>query len=267
MASKRLFLLGLFFILFPITSVATVFILYDEAQGNLPDDQAWLSYAANGGVATSIVVAGGVNLQTDASASAGFSNYALFPLGFKKSLFPTLNSATGFTLSFAMQLHAEAHSSNDRAGFSIILLDENNLGVELGFWQDSIWSQSDNPLFQAKDEQVAFNSTASMISYDLTILQSDYYLTQNGSILLTGGLKDYSAFTGGPGGTSIPYSLPSYLFLGDDTSSASANVTLGRILLSDTAQFSVPEPSLIALICIGLLGLFCYYPVSKEVEA
>ncbi|NOQ14460.1 MAG: hypothetical protein GQ583_08310 [Methyloprofundus sp.] len=259
---KTLVFFSLFFILFPLTSAATVFTLYDETQGNLPDDQVWLSYAADGVAATSNAVAGGVQLQTDTSVSvsAGFSNYTLFPLGLKNSLFPTLNSTTGFTLSFTMQLHAETHISNDRAGFSVILLDENNRGVELGFWQDLIWSQSDSPLFQAKDEQFAFDTTASMVDYDLTLLQDKYYLTQGGTILLTGGLKDYSAFT-------IPYSLPNYLFLGDDTSSASADVTLGGILLSDNALFSVPEPSLIVLICLGLLGLFRHYPVSKEVEA
>jgi len=255
---------SLFFILFPHTSSATLFTLYDATQNNLPNDQPWLTYYSTG-TNNLTVVAEGANLQTDNAVSAGFSNYSLLPLGLKNPGFPTLNSTTGFTLSFSMQLNNESHVSDYRSGFSVILLDENNLGVELGFWQDTIWSQSDDPLFQAKDEQVAFNTAASMLSYDLTILNNDYFLTQNDNILLTGELKDYSAFTGGPFGSSIPYSLSNYLFLGDNTSSASADVTLGQMVLSDTALTNepVPEPSTLALLAIGLFCLFSYNRASR----
>ena len=267
MITRKLFIAASFCCaLFPLASSATVFTVYDEAQNNLPENQAWLSYASNG-VATSTVVSGiGVDLQTDDAANAGFSNYPVIPTAPKNPSFPVLNSATGFTLSFSMQLLSESHSSNNRAGFSVILLDENNQGVELGFWQDSIWSQSAAPLFLAKDELAVFDTADKQLNYDLTLFSGDYFLTQNNHILLSGELKDYSAFTGGPLGTSIPYSLPNYLFLGDDTSSASANVRLGRISLSDTALFSVPAPSSVLLISLGLLGLFCYYPKKRQVR-
>ncbi len=243
------------FIAFPLISSATVYTLYDETQNNLPDDQDWLIYA-NDGSASSTPVAAGVNLTTDNATSAGFSNSVLSPVN---PGFPILDSSIGFTLSFSMQLISESHTANiNRAGFSIILLDSNNQGVELGFWTDTIWSQNADPLFTTKDEEKAFNTTAGMLAYELTLFDNQYFLTHNETILLTGILKDYSAFTGGPFGSSIPYSLENYLFLGDDTSSAQADVILGRIEISDTALFSIPTPSTLLLIILGLLNLFLF---------
>ena len=241
------------FTVFPLISSATVYTLYDETKNNLPDDQDWLIYANNSS-ASSTPVTSGVNLITDDATSAGFSNSTLSPVN---PSFPILDSSIGFTLSFSMQLISESHTGNiNRAGFSIILLDSNNQGVELGFWTDTIWSQSANPLFTTKDEEKAFNTTAAMLAYELTLFDNQYFLTHNDTILLTGILKDYSAFSGIFG--SIPYSLENYLFLGDDTSSAQADVILGRIEISDTALFSVPTPSILLLIALGLLNLFIF---------
>jgi len=252
---QLLSLCSLLLTVIPLISSATVYTLYDEKQNNLPDDQTWLAYYAKDGSAIPNNITNGVQLVTDTPASAGYSNYSLLPVpGIKNPTFPVLDSSIGFTLSFNMWLHKESHTGNDnRAGFSIILLDSNHQGVELGFWEDSIWSQSANPLFTAKDEEEAFNTTASMLAYDLTLLNNNYYLTHNDIILLEGALKDYSDFNGPLG--SLPYLLPNYLFLGDDTSSAAANVTLGHIVLSDTALFTVPSPSTPLLISLGLLSL------------
>jgi len=256
MINIKLVFLSLPFMLFPNFSSATVLTLYDDTQTNLPNNQQWLSYFATGSVTTT-ATADGVNMQTDNNAKAGFSNYPALPFGFKNPAFPALDSNTGFTLSFSMQLNNEQHISNYRSGFNVILLDKNSQGVELGFWQDSIWSQSDSPLFQAKDEQVSFNTSNLLISYNLTLFDNNFFLAQDDNLLLTGDLKDYSAFSGGPLG-SIPYSLSSYLFLGDNSSSALADVTLGRITLSDTPQFIVPLPPSIGFMCLGLMGLFRY---------
>ncbi len=252
----RIFLVSLFLSFFPLVSCATIFTLYDETQANLPDDQAWLTYFANSNTTSSSVISNGVNLQTDTASSAGFSNYPVIPFAPKNPLFPALDSNSGFSLSFSMQLNNETHSSTNRAGFSLILLDMNHNGVELGFWQDSIWSQSSQPLFQAKNEQIPFDTMSNLLIYDLTFLNNDYFLTQNNTLLLSGELNDYSAFNGGPFGSSLPYSLSNYLFLGDDTSSASADVNLGRITLSDSALFTIPSPSPIALLYWGLLYLW-----------
>ena len=265
MFSKKLLISASFcFALLPLASSATVFTLYDETLNNLPENQAWLSYGSNDSAIKNVISGTGVNLQTNNTTSAGFSNYSILPPSLKNSAFPILDSSTGFTLSFSMQLNSESHggSSSNRAGFSVILLDENNQGVELGFWENSIWSQSDTPLFQAKDEEVSFNTRAGLLTYDLTVFNGDYFLTQNDSVLLTGELKDYSAFTGGPFGSSIPYSLSNYLFLGDDTSSAEAIVTLGRISISDTPLYTVPAPLPMTLIGLGLL-LYC--PVRRKI--
>jgi hypothetical protein len=57
--------------------------------------------------------------------------------------------------------------------------------------------------------------------------------------VLSGGLRNYSAFSG----PINPYILPNFVFLGDNTSSASATVELGPIVLQSDL-LSVPEPGL-----------------------
>lgn len=234
-------------LLYPTLSSATVLTLYDTSLQNLPSDQPWLSYFSTGS-ANVKTAPKGVSLHSDNSEKVGFSNYPAIPFGFKNANFPMLNSSTGFTVSFSMQLDEESHSNENRAGFSVIVLDENKKGVELGFWQDSIWSQSATPLFQAKDESVNFDSKTSMVSYDLTFLGDNYFLTGDDTSLLMGSLKDYSAFDGNPFG--LPYSLSNYLFFGDDTSNASAQVSIGQISLT-----SVPIPPSIGFMSLSLLGL------------
>lgn len=242
---------------------ASVITLYDETQANLPNEQQWLSYFATG-TATVKSTPNGVNLLTEQSTQAGFSNYSPSSFALKNPAFPLLNSTTGFTLSFSMQLNSEQHDNDNRAGFSVILLDNNKRGVEIGFWEDNLWSQSDSPLFQNKDEQVAFNSSEKMTSYDLVLFNNNYFLYADNQALLTGSQKDYTAFNGGPFGSSIPYSLENYLFLGDDTSSASANVSIGNISISDSPLFVVPIPPTIGLMCLSLVGLFRYQRLQKQ---
>jgi len=66
--------------------------------------------------------------------------------------------------------------------------------------------------------------------YRLTVLGDRYVLLSDDAVLLTGPLRDYTAW---PGlsvpflGTLDPYQQANMLFLGDDTSSASANFKLG----------------------------------------
>ncbi|MEP7134154.1 MAG: hypothetical protein ABI904_04395 [Chloroflexota bacterium] len=57
-----------------------------------------------------------------------------------------------------------------------------------------------------------------------------YTLTANAIPLLTGPLRDYSAFTGFPD----PYEAPNFLFLGDNTTSAQARVRLRFVSVTGT---------------------------------
>jgi hypothetical protein len=221
---------------------ADVIVLYDDTQGNLPADQPWLIYGSDsifsGGSASQVANASGVNLTTDNAVSAGYSNTIPIINTFKNPAFPTLDRSRGFELSFELQVLNEAHVSNDRAGFSVILLADDARGIELGFWEDEIWAQNDTPLF-TKGEGVGFDTTQSEVRYDLQIIGNQYSLSANGSQLFSSLLRDYSAF-GGP-----PYTLGNYLFLGDNTSSASASVNLGRVTMR-----AVPEPGTVGLLLI-----------------
>jgi hypothetical protein len=221
------------------------YTLYDPAVGTLPAAQPWLAYADNavltGGTAGQSFVAGqGARLVTDAAVAAGYSNHNPLPPSLKNASFPTLDRAAGFRLSWTLQVAQESHLNANRAGFSVILLGSDRRGVELGFWANEVWAQADNPLF-THAEGAAFN-TGPATNYELTILGNAYSLTANGAPLLSGPLRDYSA-------NGIPYTLPNYLFLGDDTSSAAADVTLGQVTL--TAP--VPEPGAWALAAFGVV--------------
>ncbi len=230
------------------SAMAGLITLYTGA--GLPSDQAWLAYADNtfitGGNASQSAVPNGVRLQADTISSAGYSNR--FPNGLSKNpLFPTLDRQLGFSLQFDLQMLAESHLNNDRAGFSVTLIGSDRRGIELGFWTDQIWAQNDQPLFT--HGETAFVSTTGSHRYDLDVLGNQYTLRQSGSTILSGALRDYSNF-GFP-----PYTLTNFLFLGDNTSSASGDIVLGRVQLNSNLS-AVPEPSsFLSMACLGVLTL------------
>lgn len=223
----------------------TTFTLYDPTAGTLPAAQPWLTYADNailtGGSAGQAYVSGqGARLTTDAAVAAGYSNYQPLPPALKNASFPALDRAAGFSLSWTAQVHQESHSSVNRAGFSTILLAGDRRGIELGFWANEVWAQE---VGFARAEAGTWD-TGQRTDYTLTIQGDAYHLTGNGTPLLTGPLRDYSSF-------GTPYNLPNYLFLGDDTSSAAADVTLGRV----TVVSPVPEPSGLLAVGVALAGV------------
>jgi hypothetical protein len=158
---------------------------------------------------------------------------------------PQLQSSPGFRLDFTVRIDAESHVSNNRAGFSVIVTDGSKQGVELGFWQQSIWAQQPGFLHDAQHE-VAFD-TGAMTAYSLTILGGHYTFSAGGKTLLAGDTVFYDA----PGlfGGDFPYRTPHVLFFGDDTTSAAARFSLQRVAVT-----SVPEPSA-ALFSAALLVL------------
>ncbi len=216
-------------------------VLYDGS--GLPATQPWFGFAALGGAAQQSSVVDGVRLQTDLPVSAGYSNY-VFPNIPKNASFPSLNSSLGFELAFSLAVTAENHLSNDRAGFSAIILGSDKKGIELGFWTNEIWAQASSPLFQHA-EGVAINTTVRR-DYRIRILKNSYTLFAGSDSLLTGTTRDYTAFT------SFPYTQSNFVFLGDDTSSGAADITLGTVTLQSNLS-SVPEPTSIALLSFALL--------------
>jgi PEP-CTERM motif len=162
---------------------------------------------------------------------------------FKNGAFPALNRNVGVELNFSLIIPSESHSNNNRAGFSAILLGSDQKGIELGFWTNEIWAQSSSPLFQHA-EGVAIDTSISR-NYRLQILNDAYTLVEGSNSLLSGNVRNYSSF-------GAPYSLSSFLFLGDDTSSGSADITLGAVSLQSDLSV-VPEPSSILLLAGGIV--------------
>ena len=118
-------------------------------------------------------------------------------------------------------------SDSNRAGFSIILNSEDAKGIELGFKSDRIFAQSST---FTEDEKATF-STNALTDYKLAVKGDGYELFANNASLLKGALRTYpfDPATSSPPLPVSPYTLPSFLFLGDNTDQGSANVTLGAI--------------------------------------
>jgi hypothetical protein len=205
-------------------------VLYDAASGTIPSaplmgflgfpqDSAVLTYADSATV-----------LDTTLSGSETYAGWVA--TGAASPGFPILDRVAGFQVNFTIRVENESHARNNRAGFSIILLSQDAKGIELAFWQDQIWAQSDGAtggLF-SHGEGIAFATTAGLIEYQVTIIGDTYTLTANHEPLLTGPVRDYSAFDGFPD----PYETPNFLFLGDDTTSAQARVRLSLLSVTGT---------------------------------
>jgi Domain of unknown function (DUF4347)/FG-GAP-like repeat len=161
---------------------------------------------------------------------------------------------------------------NDRAGFSAIVLSSDKKGIELGFQRTStgqikVFAQEDgstqvDPSLYNGANGTAYNKltlftqaesallSAGVVNYDLIVKDDRYILQANGQTVLTGRLRDYTQATPTiaiPFGLSLdqalqiaaltrdqvnPYTKSNFVFLGDDTSDASATVNLRNIALT-----------------------------------
>lgn len=215
--------------------------LFDGTLGTNPNAQNWL-YLTNplfGASATQTASPTGTTLDSTFVQSEQAGYFAHLS-NFSHPLLPTLDRTNGYSVSFDVGVLSESHASNDRAGFSVIVLSADLVGIELGFWADRIWAQSDSPLFTHAEE--VLTDTSALSRYTLSVVGSSYMLSRDGQSLLSGGLRNYSTF-------GTPYTTPNFLFLGDDTSSASAKVKLARVGVSVA---SVPEPGTWRLFACGI---------------
>ncbi len=222
--------------------------LYDASLGTTPNQQGWiyLTDPLLGASATQSASGGATTLDTTAVTSdkAGYFGFGL----------AALDRSTGCTVSFTLQLTSESHASNDRAGLSLIVLSADKLGVELGFWSNQIWAQN---VGFTHGESATFNPATAAVSYDLTIAGSTYSLAAGGTPLLSGAVRDYSAF-------GAPYNQNNFIFVGDDTSEAAAKVNLTSVTYS-----SIPEPAPILLLALALAPMaarFCRRRAAPEMS-
>ena len=146
--------------------------------------------------------------------------------------FPILDRMAGFQVDFTLQIENESHRNNNRSGFSLIVLSDDARGIELAFWENEIWVQSDDStggLFK-HGEGIVFPTTTGLIDYRLTIIDDTYTLTADAQPILSGPVRDYSTFDGFPD----PYETPNFLFLGDDTTSGQARIGLRFVSVTGT---------------------------------
>lgn len=227
-------------------------VLFDPTLGTLPGAQGSLFFCSGGAAAfcvgpdgTQSLVADGVVLDSTTIAAPNENDGQV---GFANSLPPlilpgtALERAAGFALNFDLRVDFESHASNDRAGFSVIVVSSDLRGIELGFWADEVWAQNWAPGDEfTHGEGAAFDTTAALTTYSLGILDNSYTLSVAGSPLLSGVLRDYSA-------AGVPYEVANFVFFGDDTTRARAIVTLGGIAF-------VPLPASLVLLLPALAGL------------
>jgi hypothetical protein len=217
-------------------------ILYDATSGAIPAAQTMSFFDFPPGDIIQTYENGSTTLDTTKSGNdtyAGWTSNAANTPGF-----PSLDRAAGFQLDFTMQVENESHTSNNRSGFSIIMLSADARGIELGFWENEIWAQNDDVtggLF-THGESASFPTTSGPTNYQLIIANDTYTLTANGTPILNGPLRDYSKFEGFPD----PYQSPNFLFLGDDTTSAQARIRLSYLSVTGTERATpamTPSPS------------------------
>ena len=236
--NKGKLLSGLFILIFvsaaysypsAIFSDGETLVLYDAASGAIPSTSVMSFTDFPPGVALPIFSDGATVVDTTIS---GIDTYAGWVAGeVTTPSFPILDRTAGARVNFTVQVDSEAHANNDRAGFSVIILDKAAKGIELSFWENEIWVKSDDStggLFK-HGEGIAF-ATNTLRDYQVLFVGDTYTLTANTEPLLTGPLRDYSAFAGFPD----PYETPNFLFLGDNTTSAQARVRLLFVSVTGT---------------------------------
>ena len=255
------------------SSVAATQVLYDYTQA--PDfnyEPTTPGFLASMFVnAAQSVAADGATINPGNLGNTGYGGYSnhnftqsivsFSPLTFQvgtgglvNPAFPVLDRTAGFSLTFGMRMQGEDHSGNsNRAGFSITLLDSEHKGVEIGFQNNRIFAQNDGTLgttlFTAGEQTSAagdISALGTFNTWNLSVTGSGYSLTRAGSVVLSGALRDYSAYTGLG---QDAYRTTNFLFVGDNTTSASATTTLQYLAIGPAP---VPEPSAYMMLLAGL---------------
>lgn len=221
-----------------LAAPATALTLYDPGLGTLPSAQGW----ATAGtplfpVGTQSVAANRLHFDSSGAGVAAYGNARLSP--------QPLDTALGFRLTWQLQIIGESHTSQDRAGFSVLVqgADESR-ALELGFWTDNVWALEYDGGYK-RAETVAFDTTAAFRTFELTVHNDLYTLTADGDALLGGAMRDYPS-NPFPSPTYV-YSLSNFVFFGDNSSSGSSTAHIGTLQL-----LPVPEPASALLLAAGV---------------
>ena len=227
--------------------VAQAGVLYDGSVAGkpYPTDQNW-TYLTNPLVGASAVQswAGGVTtLDTTPEITDQAGYFSHIPGFGPNPAMPVLDrTGDGFTIRFRVKIAQETHVSSDRAGFSVIVLCSDPMGIEIAFWTDEIWAQS---AAFTHAEGAPFDTTAGITEYDLAVKGGSYAVYTGGGKLFGGSLRGYPI-------VHPVYAETSFMFFGDDTTSAEGETQISYIEFLGTA---VPEPGVLALLAARAVGV------------
>lgn len=231
---------------------ASILTLYDGTSGVTPANftpQQLTYFSVNGGTETYQGAEQATQLTTSLLDYAGYSNFATNG-SLVNPNFPTLNRVEGYSIRFTMNLLAEAHTNNDRAGFSLLAVSSdaasgNLSSIEIGIQGDRVFSQETG---FTTGESTAFDALSKgYVEYELSVLGTSYSFSADGTELISGSLRDYTAWDSG--GLPDPYEIPNFIFFGDNTTSASADLYFQDAYLIQPV--SEPKSFLILLGCLG----------------
>jgi FG-GAP-like repeat len=243
-----------------------------------PGSQGWTTSIPVGVGTISNLGVTTVDTNGNAGYTAGFSRFD-----------KTLNAAEGFALSFQASVLSETLTATadknldgktDRAAFSLTLVtSDKTKAIELGFTKTAgglrIFAQEDgtkqiNPALEpdtaiADRTRQLFTQAEGITltdpglgNYDLYVKDDSYTLFLNGTAILSGKLRNYTAFTG----PIDPYERPNLIAFSDNTPSASGSFQLGRVaLLSGAiANQTMNEDGTLSGITFGAIDVETYSP-------
>ncbi|MGL5081689.1 MAG: choice-of-anchor Y domain-containing protein, partial [Microcoleaceae cyanobacterium] len=224
------------------------------------------------GTATSLNTAGNLISNPALGGNlvySGYSNHLYNPFAttftLVNSSFPALDRVAGYTINFRAKVDSENNDDIgtnqsdknkdgklDRAGFGLVAISSDGQnGIELYFDSDRIFALEDglnqatpsaesNPtnvsthsrqLFN-QAEGASFNTVTAFVNYQLAVQGNTYILFADGTEILTGRLRNYTAADITPP-LPDPYGVPNFLFLGDDTPSAQVQMQLQGISVTN----------------------------------
>ena len=225
---------------FAVQISAEPVILYDGNLPSLPADQGWI-YRLEPPVVRNqsrqVLVDRAFNLNTSRNLADRAGYFVRLPQMNSHPQAPeVLNHRQGYRIGFTLSLLSERRTApNQEAGFSLISLSHDLLGIDLGFGIDEIFARSAAFGRAEENRALPFRIDTQYADFELDIRENEYRLSANGQEILAGSLRNYSD-------AGEPYNVPNLLFFGDNAESAGASANLRRFWIDPEPSESVPQP-------------------------
>lgn len=235
-------------LLISVASCSHAAVLYDATTGTTPNEQGWTSLSnpifgeAHHTIREGTLVLDSLSVLSDQAGY--FSKVPALSLEHPQSPVVDLKQQV-FAIDFSIRLVAAVDAPDtdaryvgqrNRGGFAVIAIGEDLTGVELQFQSDHIVALDNADSAFSIGELVSLN-TGALREYRLILEKSGYRLFTDGTLLLTGPVRDYSAFAPSPP-FDFPYTTPSFFFFGDDTARAGARTEIERFAVAELGDCS-----------------------------